>query len=163
MAKVINVYRDGEIVKSAEVTGAEAKVTVDGLDADTNYPEGTFKVSYEENGKESEQEVVPAFKTDAIKVSSITLNQKTATIEHDGTFQIEATVDPSNATNNGVTYESANTDVVTVNNSGKVEAVGEGKANVTASAKDGSGVEAVIAITVKPEPEPEPDEEVPEE
>ncbi|MBO7480149.1 MAG: leucine-rich repeat protein [Bacteroidales bacterium] len=81
-----------------------------------------------------------------VAVSSVSLNQTSITLAVGGTVSLSATVSPSNATDKEVTWSSSNTSVATVSN-GVVKAVGEGSANITASA---GGKSAVCQVTVNP-------------
>lgn len=84
----------------------------------------------------------------SIPVSSITLNPPTLTLTPGGMSTIVATVAPADATYEAVRYTSSNTAVATVNASGVVTAVASGRATITATATDGSNVEATCAVTV---------------
>ena len=76
--------------------------------------------------------------SESIPVTGVTLN-KTSTILTIGANEtLEATVLPANATNKEVTWSSNNTAVATVDNSGKVTAIGAGTANITVSTQDGA-------------------------
>lgn len=55
---------------------------------------------------------------------------------------------PDNAGNRNVAFESDNPDVVAVDARGRLTAVAGGKANITVTAQDGSGVSAVCAVEV---------------
>ena len=78
-------------------------------------------------------------------VQSITLN-KTALPLHPGNVEtLVATVDPSDA---ALSWTSSNSAVATVSTAGKVTAVGNGSAVITASATDGSGKKATCTVTV---------------
>lgn len=78
-------------------------------------------------------------------VHSITLN-KTALSLHPGDVEtLVASVDPSDAV---LSWTSSNSAVATVSTTGKVTAVGNGNAVITASATDGSGKKATCAVTV---------------
>ena len=83
-------------------------------------------------------------------VTGITLSQTSLSLSlpRNTTKTLTATVTPSNATNKNVTWSSSNTSVATVDQSGKVTAVGIGSCVVTATAEDGSGVTAECAVTV---------------
>lgn len=57
-----------------------------------------------------------------------------------GNTTLTATVSPDDATTKTVTLESSDTSVATITSDGKVTAVAPGTTNITATAKDGSGV-----------------------
>ncbi len=88
-----------------------------------------------------------------VKVTSITLNQTTASLAPGETLQLSTTsVLPNNATNKNVTWSSIPTTVATVDQTGLVTVLPtapDGEiATITATANDGSGVTATCAITV---------------
>ena len=62
--------------------------------------------------------------------------------------KITVTVTPSNASNQGVTFKSSDTSVVTVDSEGNVTAKGPGTATITVTTKDG-GKTATVTMTVK--------------
>jgi len=65
MAKVFNVYKGEEVVQYTEVgEDGSAKATISGLDAGTEYPEGTFQVSFSNESGESAKVDVPTFTTE---------------------------------------------------------------------------------------------------
>ena len=80
----------------------------------------------------------------SVKVSSITLNETSYTLEPGQTLSLVATVNPSAATDKTVTWTSSNTSVASVSN-GTVTALAEGNTTITASA---GGKSAQCAITV---------------
>ena len=85
-----------------------------------------------------------------VKVSKLTLNRTSVSLTKKGqTYQLKATASPSNATTKSVTWKSSNTRVVTVNSAGKLTAVGNGSATITATAKDGSKKKVTCKVTVK--------------
>lgn len=84
-----------------------------------------------------------------ISVTGVTLNETTATVEAGNKYQLTATVQPTNATNQKVTWSSDNTDIATVDADGLVTAVKEGTANITVTTEDGSKT-ATCAVTVNP-------------
>ena len=83
-----------------------------------------------------------------IKVSSIKLNTKNHTMYSNQYVQLKATVEPNNATNKSLTWESSNTKVATVDKNGKVKALKVGNAIITATSTDGSNVSAQCKIRV---------------
>lgn len=83
-------------------------------------------------------------------VTGIALSQSTATLIEGETLTLTATVTPDNATEKGIIWTSSNDKVATVDANGKVTAVVEGSATITATANDGSGISASCVITVNP-------------
>lgn len=71
MAKELKVYKGEEVVQSVEVgENGSAKATISGLDAGTEYPKGTFQVSFSNETGESDKVDVPAFTTVQAKEDS---------------------------------------------------------------------------------------------
>lgn len=88
-----------------------------------------------------------------IIVTSITLNKETTTITVGKTETLTVeTVLPANAEDKSVTWSSNKDNIATVDQTGKVTGVAVGEATITATASDGSGVNATCIVTVK-EPE----------
>ena len=84
-----------------------------------------------------------------VSVTSVTMSQTKLTMALGETGQLTATVLPENATYRKLTWESSNSDIVSVDDDGNIFAQGEGNAVVTASSTDGSGKYATCNITVK--------------
>lgn len=91
-------------------------------------------------------------KAATVAVTGITLNATSKELTTGQTFQLSATVAPSNATNKNVTWNSNKTSVATVSSNGLVTAVAAGSATITCEAQDGSGVKATCSIIVKAQP-----------
>ena len=88
-----------------------------------------------------------AVEAPVVDVTGVTLNKETTTIFVGASETLEATVAPVNATNQGVTWESDDTDVATVDANGKVTGVGAGEATITVTTADG-GETAECVVTV---------------
>ena len=82
------------------------------------------------------------------KVTDVSLNKTSLTLTEGGSETLTATVKPDNATNKNVTWSSSAESVATVDNSGKVTAVGAGTATIKATAQDGSGKSDTCTVTV---------------
>lgn len=80
-----------------------------------------------------------------IPVSSVSLNKTSQELVVGESVQLNATVNPSDATEKTITWSSSNQSVATVAG-GKVTAISEGTTSITASA---GGKSATCAITVK--------------
>ena len=83
--------------------------------------------------------------------SSISLNTASVSIELGKTYQLNATISPSNATNKSVTWSSSNTNIATVSASGLVTAKATGSATITVKTADG-GLTKTCSVTVNPLP-----------
>lgn len=148
MADTLKVYKGVDVVGTAERgEDGKAKVTVDGLDANTDYATGTYQVSFSNENGESEKVDVPSFKTKPIAVTGVTLDKTTLSLEEGATGNLVATVAPSTATDKTVTFTSSDAAIATVDNKGKVTAVKAGNADITVTTKDGSKT-AKCALTV---------------
>ena len=86
-----------------------------------------------------------------IPVTSVTLNQDTATLSIGDTLQLTATVLPDNATNKTVTWLSTNTNVATVDG-GVVVAVAQGTATIIVTTQDGNKTATCEVIVNPPAP-----------
>lgn len=81
-----------------------------------------------------------------VKVTKVTLDKTSATLEAGNELKLTATVEPANATDSKVTWTSSDDSIATVSE-GTVKAVKAGKATITATAGD---VKAECAIEVTP-------------
>lgn len=92
-----------------------------------------------------------------VPVTGVTLNQSSITLTSVGqTQQLQATVQPSNATNKSLTWESNHPEYATVTQSGLVKAVANGTAVITVETQDGNKT-ATCAVNVNIGTQPEED------
>ena len=111
----------------------------------------TIVVTTNDGSKKATCQVI----VNAIKVNSIKLNNNNVELEIDDTYKLIATVEPSNATNKGVTWTSSNNEIATVSSTGLVTAKKNGTVTITAKIKDESkSVTATIKV-IKEEPNEE--------
>lgn len=132
--KVVAVSKKGKI--KAKKAGT-AKITVTARDGSKKKARLTVKV-------------LKKFK----KANSVSLNKKKVTLyvngkENEKTVSLSAKVKPAKATVKKVVYRSSNKKIATVSKKGKVTAIKEGTAKITAYAEDGRGAKAVCQVTVK--------------
>jgi uncharacterized protein YjdB len=83
-----------------------------------------------------------------IAVTGVTLNKTSLDMKVGDSETLTATVAPTEATNKAVTWKSSNESVATVDDNGKVTAVGDGEATITATTTDGEKT-AECKVTVK--------------
>ena len=87
-------------------------------------------------------------KNPVISVTGVTLNKTALNLVTGASESLVATISPSNATNKDVKWTSSNTNVATVDTTGKVTGVSSGSATITVKTKDGAKV-ATCNVTVK--------------
>ena len=85
--------------------------------------------------------------TNAVAVTGVSLNKSFFSLEVGGMENLDATITPSAATNQNVTWSSSNTSVATVLASGVVTALAPGSATITVKTVDGNKT-ATCAVTV---------------
>lgn len=150
---------------STVIAEGESPLEITGVAPNTDVTAGEYQAVRVEDDRESERVDIPAFTTLPIEVTGVTLSQKTMTLDIGAEKTLTATVEPGNATDKTVRYNTSDREVATVSTSGDVRTVtgvGPGTATITARAGEQS---AVCTVTVRapeppdPEPEPEPDEE----
>ena len=99
-------------------------------------------------GSDSKEFTLTIDQQGTIHVTSVSLDKTSLELTEGETAQLTATVEPEDASNKNVTWESSNTNVATVNN-GEVTAVSAGTATITATTVDQSKT-ATCEVTVKP-------------
>lgn len=121
-----------------------AKVSNDGTVTAVNGGTATITCeAYAGEGKDScEVTVLQA-------VDEIVLDKEEANVSPGGVLQLKATILPETATNKEVRWESSDTAIATVSDTGLVTGVEEGTAVISCIAQDGSQVVATCRITVK--------------
>ena len=83
-----------------------------------------------------------------IHVTSVSLDKSEASLKVGNTLKLNATVNPSDATNKSVTWSSSDTNIATVDADGKVTAKKAGKVTITVTSNDGNK-SATCALTVE--------------
>ncbi len=83
------------------------------------------------------------------QVSGITLSATNLSLmKSAGTYQLKATVTPSDATNTGVSWKSTNPSVATVNDSGLITLLSSGSTSIIVTSLDNPNISAVCNLTV---------------
>ena len=107
----------------------------------------TFTVKAENSAGSDSKEYTLTIQSATVPVTGVKLNTETLELYTGDTATLTATVQPSNATNKDVTWESSDTSVATVDTSGLVTAVGAGTATITVTTADQSKT-ATCEVTV---------------
>lgn len=90
---------------------------------------------------------VTVIEEEVVKVTGVSLDKISMTLERDQTAKLVATVKPSNSKNKKVSWSSSNLDVVEVDENGKLTAIAPGTAIITVTTDEG-GYMSTCAITV---------------
>ena len=142
---------DGNEVKASEKVYKGTEVTLPKVPAKKGYA-GKWKDAsgkvYEVGTKQVVTDAVTYTVTyEKILVTKITLDSTSETLTVGDNTTLTATVTPDDAFDTSVQWSTNNAKVATVTD-GTVTAVAAGTAEITATAKDGSGVKATCRITV---------------
>ena len=80
--------------------------------------------------------------------TSIELNKNSLNLIAGSSEKLEATILPIKTTNKTIKWESSNSNIISVDNSGIVKALSNGTARITASTTDGSNLSVACVVTV---------------
>ena len=105
----------------------------------------TITVTTVDGGKNASCSVY--VKPKSVAVTGISLVATTYSLNEGDSFNLQAKVSPSNASNQLISFSTSNSSVATVNSSGIVTAVGAGSATITAKTSD-QGKTAICQVTV---------------
>ncbi len=83
-----------------------------------------------------------------VSVTGVSVNPTTATIDAGNTQQLTATVEPTNATNQNVTWSTSDSNIATVDADGLVTGIAPGTATITVTTEDGN-FSATCLVTVE--------------
>ena len=106
----------------------------------------TFTVKAKNSAGSDSKEYTLTIQSATVPVTGVKLNTETLELFTSNTATLTATVEPSDAANQNVTWQSNNANVATVDN-GTVTAVGAGEATITVTTEDGNYT-AACKVTV---------------
>ena len=84
----------------------------------------------------------------ATAVQQVKLNKTSVSLEVGKTFQLKATISPSNASNKKVTYTSSNKNAATVSSSSLITAKGTGSYTITATSNNNKKAIVKVSVTL---------------
>lgn len=150
------LYKSGDIETSDDATDStSADTSDDASSADSSNTDNSDAdnsatgSSVSDNTNETVETTDSSDSSDAtVAVTGVKLNKKKVSVGKGGTYQLTATIAPSNATNTDLIWTSSNKKVATVSKNGLVKAKKIGKATITVTTKDGSYT-AKCTVTVK--------------
>lgn len=134
-----DLLKGGKVVQS----GVADPVKISGLTPDTDYKDYSVAFAGEEEA------TTATFKTSKQAVTGVTLDKTTLALDTGATATVKATVAPSNASDQSISFASSDEAVAKVDaKSGKITAVKAGTADVTVTTHDGAK-KATVKVTVK--------------
>lgn len=155
MVNTLLVYKGEEVIKRQEENkDGKTSVIIDGLESNTDYTKGTYKLAWSNGAEEGSKADVPAFKTNKVGVTTVTSEPSSTNIIAGETQQITSEVAPTNADDKTLIYTSNNEPVATVDDSGLITAVKAGDATITVKSNDNTKATAKVSVTVKAAEEP---------
>jgi uncharacterized protein YjdB len=87
--------------------------------------------------------------SNAVPLTSITLNKKELKLNINATAKLSVSYTPSDASNKRITWSTANPEIATVDQSGVVRAIATGETTVTATSMDGNKTATAKIIVLK--------------
>ena len=126
-----------------------ADVDQDGLVAAVKAGTATITVTTEDGNKTATCTVT--VKADKVAVAGVTLNRTSLSMKVKEAFQLKATISPADATNQNVKWESSDSSVADVDQSGLVGALKSGTAIITVTTEDGNKTASCVVTVEKPE------------
>ena len=110
---------------------------------------GTYYVKIESFDADFINEITGTYTLELQSMVS-SLKLKKLTLEQGQQYTISPIIEPQNATNQQLTWQSSNTSVATIDASGKIKAKHAGVTTITATTEDGSDLSANCIVTVLP-------------
>ena len=126
---------DAQLIYDYILGTADAKVTLEQVDVNNDGVVNTLDVVA----------VYVAMK-DFVDVASVTLSHSEVSMERGESLQLTATINPSNATFQALTWKSSATSVVAVDANGEITANGVGTATITVAAANGVKATCVVKV-----------------
>ena len=126
-----------------------ADVDQEGLVVAVKAGTATITVTTEDGNKTATCTVT--VKADKVAVAGVTLNRTSLSMKVKEAFQLKATISPADATNQNVKWESSDSSVADVDQSGLVGALKSGTAIITVTTEDGNKTASCVVTVEKPE------------
>ncbi|MGI6307776.1 MAG: leucine-rich repeat protein [Dethiobacteria bacterium] len=101
-------------------------------------------------GRENSDIATFEYKVQIVAVTGVSISESDQTLNEGETIQLNAVVEPENATNKGVSWSSSDEAVATVSETGLVTAVSEGEATITVTTDDGGLTDSITMTVEKP-------------
>ncbi len=153
------IYAAAGCMSDTEKDAGSGKVEGKGLVATVNSKNQITLAYHKEDGSVVTENGGPYEEKDPVAVTGVTIDEKPAegeeglSVEVRRTLQLHASIEPSDATEKTVTWDSSDYSIATVSSSGEVKGVSTGTAVITARVADsvsGEDYTADVEVTVVP-------------
>ena len=142
-------YNGSSVTSITGATLSGDNVTWSGLSGATGNAEFTFSA---DDPNFSGKVIVPWTNIITnVSVTGVSLDKTTLSMDIGEEEQLTATVNPADATNKAVGWESSDTDVATVSSTGEVKAIAPGTATITVTTDDGVFTATCEVIVFEPD------------
>lgn len=138
------------IIMTNNASSTQRLLYVYGVSFNVTYEVDGLVYTYTINNVTADHTIIVNASNVVINVTGVTLNKNSDTIQVGETTQLTATIAPTNATNQSVTWTTSNSSIATVNSTGLVTGVSAGTATITVTTTDGNKT-ATCTVTVTPE------------
>ena len=146
--KKLNIKITPEEAKDHKVIYSSSNPNIVTVDSEGNLRgitsgKATIEVKAEENNVQDSIEIEVYS-----KVTDILIDNSDVYMQVGDTFKINAEVEPDDANEKGIIFETSKTDIVTVDEHGNLEAKQEGTAIITVKSKENEGIKKECKVTV---------------
>lgn len=146
---VASVKPDNASNKNVSWSSSDEKIAIVKDGKVSAVKEGSAKITVTTEDGQKTSVCSVTVKTKVKSVESVFLDKSSIELTEGDSSTLAATVKPDNATNKSVTWSSSDSDVATVDTSGKVTATKEGSAVITVTTVDGSKKASCNVIVTK--------------
>lgn len=143
--------QSGTVLQNNQATQHQSNVKPSG----SAYSTVTKPIENDKNYHDKvEQKLDKKPNTDNRLVAEVKLSTTSITLEEGKTTRISCTVRPNDAKNKSILWDTSDTRIISVSDSGTITALRPGSCLVTAATLDGSGIKVSAGVTVTKKPEP---------
>ena len=142
-----DVVPEVDWIKNAQTKGLTRSQIYLDIEANKTYEDRTGLVAVKQVGGELVSYItVNQERTPFVPVTSIRLNKSSLSLYPDCVFNLEATIEPGNATDKSIRWSSSETSVATVDDNGLVRPIGIGHTTIMAQSGDATATCSVQVI-----------------
>ena len=141
----------GTVVNSYETKSYNNTVAISSADLHNGNLQVSYQVRYKGTLKTDQyaKDLKCTINWSPINTTALSINKTSTTLNKGATETLTVTRTPSSVSYPTISWSSSNTSVATVDGNGKVTAVGNGTATITAKTTDGTNISKTCSVTVR--------------